>query len=46
MSSAIIIALAVWWGFNAAFFAIRLYATADHTSPGVGDFVGYPRLVS
>jgi hypothetical protein len=46
MSSTIVISLAAWWGLNAAFVAIRLYATADHASRSGRDFVGYPRLVS
>jgi hypothetical protein len=40
MLSTIMIVLAIWFGLNAAFVAIRFYITAER------DFVRYPRTVN
>ena len=41
----IAILLSAWLGSNAAFFALRFYVGADHSTRTKRDFVGYPRLV-
>jgi uncharacterized protein YraI len=39
------ILLAAWLASNAAFVALRFYATADPSARAGHDFAGYPRLV-
>ncbi len=46
MGSSIIMLLVVWLGFNAAFVAIRLYATANRRSSAERAMSRYPKLVN